>query len=100
MGTHNRNEEAARLEAEPSARSWPDGSPRSVGNGFTHGVLGTPHGYAPGGEVAATPIRRKRGPRSEVAFGVVGGTMLGMGNEAGPIPRMKRAPSHNMKKAA
>lgn len=63
-------------------------------------MLMAPHGYVPGSAVASTPESRKRGPRSEVAFGVVGGTMLGMGREAAPIPRMKRAAGHNLKKAA
>lgn len=62
---------------------WPDGTPRSQHNAFTS------HGYIPGSAVAPTPEARKRGPRSEIAFGQRGGTILGMGSDTitRPNPR-------------
>lgn len=66
-----------------TARRWPDGTDRSWGNGFTHGMSERPHGYVLGAEVLPTQPRRKRGPRSQLAFGQPNGTIAGMGMDPG-----------------
>lgn len=63
--------------------SWPDGTPKSQFNAFTS------HGYVRGAPVAPSPAPAKRGPRSRVAFGQVGGTILGMGPDAAPAMNRK-----------
>ena len=38
------------------ATHWPDGTPRSTGNGFPHGMGDTPHGYVTGQPAAPARI--------------------------------------------
>jgi hypothetical protein len=83
------NQQPQNVWPDGSARKWADGADRSWGNCFTHCLDGSPHGYTAGSPVAESPESRKRGPRSHTAFGVSGGTMLGMGREAAPIPRLR-----------
>jgi hypothetical protein len=68
-----------RAASEDSQARWPDGTKRSDGNGFTHGILGIPHGYVVG--AAAKPSKRLDGrtSRATLAFGNLNGTVPGMG---------------------
>lgn len=87
-----------------SAKTWADGTPRSFNNGFTHGLGNRPHGYVPGAQVKPTdPRNRKRGPRSDLAFGDRGGTMPGYGRDYdtqgyAATPSRSRIASHNTKR--
>lgn len=77
----------------PDAHRWEDGTYKSQGNAFTS------HGYVPGSTVAPTPNIRKRGPRSAIAFGQPGGTILGMGSETITRTPETHRPQHIHRKA-
>jgi hypothetical protein len=63
------------VTAPDAIERWEDGTPKSLNNGFTLGILGIPHGYQPAGVVGITKPRPKRGPRQPRAFGVLNGTI-------------------------
>lgn len=62
---------------------WPGTTIRkSTNNGFTLGHGDTPHGFVAGAPaVVGTSPPRKRGPRAPKAFGVLEGTMAGLGDK-------------------
>jgi hypothetical protein len=95
VGTHKQERAESTTHPDGSPRRWPDGSPRSWGNGFTHGIGAEPHGYKRGSAIAATPERRKRGPRSQMAFGTPEGSIAGMGAE-----HAYNKPMHLLRKVA
>ncbi len=41
--------------------TWPDGTVKSWGNGFTHGMGDTPHGYVIGSEARELQKPRRKG---------------------------------------
>jgi hypothetical protein len=56
---------------------WPDGTPKSWGNAFTHGYLGEPHGYTPDAPVAPAKLPQRKAKGN--GFAAHNGTLHGMG---------------------
>lgn len=97
MRTNNESLASEDVWPDGSPKRWPDGTSRSWNNAFTHTFDGRPIGYVVGSPIAPTPERRKRGPRSVMAFGTPEGTYQN------PPPRVTVPPRQSgklQKKAA